>query len=1223
MISHVAAATALVLAVGDSSSRSRLSSSPRVLGYVTSDTVRGRVTDREKHPLARVDVGVNDERGAILESTQTGDDGRYSIVVREPRDAYVLTFRRVGYVAFSRTIRRAGLSSTIEVDDVQLAQRLDVLEPMVVRSAVLVPLRGAAPTVGGTERNANSGAEFTTDPSDLTGLIGRLPGVQTMGDSGFSVLGAGPNQNRITVDGADFGGSSIPRDAIQRTKLITNTFDPSRGRFAGGEAAVTTRRGGPEFESLVRGQLLHPRLAWADPHSPVVVPVLGSVSGFFSGPLHWDALNYFAAVDLSHRTTESTSLLEPRDAVLSGLGLSPDTVGAVARTVEALGAPLSVGGSSARTTTLRGSASVRADFRQSSTTSYTLSSLLNWSHTPRTPVGSLSFPSTGSTTDATSVRVLFNGGTYVAGRILDEFRVSAGRSTFRSAPLAALSSGSVRVATSSEDGRTGSNVLRFGGSGSGVGHLTNHLFAVTNEMSWVTGDSRHQLKLTQEALVERRRTSDASNAYGSVVFSSLADLAANHPSAYRRQLLFPEQSSRALTLGGSIGDTWHAITGRLDLQGGVRFDATRFAPRPPLNSDAASIFGVRTDRLPTNLDISPRLGFMLRLGPSRTTPLIPPGTTTLGSNFVRAGLVPIDAAGVAIPADPEDVMLMGGVGAFRGTMPLWRVGALTRATGLFSTAGTLYCIGEATPIPQWSGPGSEPASACLDGAPSEYVDDDPRVAVLGGGFRAPVSWRANIALQGFQIAGLSIAPEFSYVLGRNVESALDLNLRDSAAFTLADEAGRPVFAPVAAIHPGTGLIGQTAARKHDAFGPVIESLADLRYRTAQLTIAVAPQQTIPGGGRVFGVYSWTPQRFQQRGYGGTTSGDPRGIAWVRGSQPVHQMIVGATNLGVGWLRVATRVTMASGVAFTPLVAQDINGDGLANDRAFIPDPARSADTSLAIELRSVLGSMSGSIRHCLQRSFSKIAGPASCRSGWSARLDLAVNATPPGGFAFGNRVRITATLLNASSAFVRLFHLENSPFGRATSGAPIDPRLLHVTGFDSSARRYRYRVNQQFGEPLVNGTGGGLAPFELQLGVEVRLGYSRRMAGLPRVARSSSGEAPRTNAARVRADLVRRFVGPSPIARLLDARDSLGLSGEQLSGINAVETDYLARRDSLLAPVVAFAIARGSRLTIDQLRSRMQDLAPSMRELGTSSRQRALSFLTLAQRRQLEAIEQR
>jgi len=33
----------------------------------------------------------------------------------------------------------------------------------------------------------------------------------------------------------------------------------------------------------------------------------------------------------------------------------------------------------------------------------------------------------------------------------------------------------------------------------------------------------------------------------------------------------------------------------------------------------------------------------------------------------------------------------------------------------------------------------------------------------------------------------------------------------------------------------------------------------------------------------------------------------------------------------------------SGTPFTPLVASDINGDGYANDRAFIANPATTAD----------------------------------------------------------------------------------------------------------------------------------------------------------------------------------------------------------------------------------------------------------------------------------------
>ena len=53
----------------------------------------------------------------------------------------------------------------------------------------------------------------------------------------------------------------------------------------------------------------------------------------------------------------------------------------------------------------------------------------------------------------------------------------------------------------------------------------------------------------------------------------------------------------------------------------------------------------------------------------------------------------------------------------------------------------------------------------------------------------------------------------------------------------------------------------------------------------------------------------------------------------------------------------------SGATYTPMVAQDINGDGQVNDRAFIP--SASSGSALASEMQTLLASTTGAARRCL------------------------------------------------------------------------------------------------------------------------------------------------------------------------------------------------------------------------------------------------------------------
>src|SRR6202035_235500 len=68
------------------------------------------------------------------------------------------------------------------------------------------------------------------------------------------------SQNRITLDGLTFGPGAVPPDAVKATKIITNTYDISRGQFTGGQVASTTRRGGDTVEGTLTYALRDPSL---------------------------------------------------------------------------------------------------------------------------------------------------------------------------------------------------------------------------------------------------------------------------------------------------------------------------------------------------------------------------------------------------------------------------------------------------------------------------------------------------------------------------------------------------------------------------------------------------------------------------------------------------------------------------------------------------------------------------------------------------------------------------------------------------------------------------------------------------------------------------------------------------------------------------------------------------------------------------------------------------
>ncbi len=317
---------------------------------------------------------------------------------------------------------------------------------------------------------------------------------------------------------------------------------------------------------------------------------------------------------------------------------------------------------------------------------------------------------------------------------------------------------------------------------------------------------------------------------------------------------------------------------------------------------------------------------------------------------------------------------------------------------------------------------------------------------------------------------------------------------------------------------------------------------------------------------------------------------------------------------IGWFTTGLRFNLQSGSAFTPLVVGDINGDGVSNDRAFILDPLRSPGSELAEGMSRLLEQALGFAARCLQRQFGRVAEANSCRGPWQARFDLVLNVAPPPEQG-ESRLHATVRLLNAGAAVMRLVGLHSS---LSQGSLPPDGRLLYVTGFDPAARQFRYRVNQLFGEPIGAGTGGrNFPPFQLQLGVEWKLGGLSRRASLDRLGLTNGKVAVRSPE-QIR--LVLQQAIRDPIDTLLALADSLALSNGQIAALRSIAAQYRSRADSLLDPVVTLVLVRGKSLDdaifFGPWRTAIEAIGP----IRVEARNRALAVLNEAQKQKLQAV---
>src|SRR5205807_8768771 len=160
-----------------------------------------------------------------------------------------------------------------------------------------------------------------------------------------------------------------------------------------------------------------------------------------------------------------------------------------------------------------------------------------------------------------------------------------------------------------------------------------------------------------------------------------------------------------------------------------------------------------------------------------------------------------------------------------------------------------------------------------------------------------------------------------------------------------------------------------------------------------------------------------------------------------------------------------------GAPFTPIVGSDINGDGAKNDRAFIFNPALTADTAIANGMQALLAAAPSPIRSCLRRQLGGIAARNSCTGPWQASLDLQLNWRPEW-FGLDRRLTMSLLTVNLLGGLVEWLHGRAQLRGWGYAAAP-DPVLLHVRRLGPPSGQLRYAVHGPLGGIAGAGGAGG------------------------------------------------------------------------------------------------------------------------------------------------------
>ena len=1118
-----------------------------------SDVIRGRIVGPDSTPVERALVTVTSLNGSVSRNTRTDNQGRYTITFPGADGDYFVTVAALGFAPKRFQIKRTA-DQEILVANAKLSTAVQQLDVMSVRADRQRAARGDSLTdVSGSERPATSAAVSFDQLGDLASLAASLPGVQYIPGSderasGFSVLGLTADQNVMTLNGMNFGGASLPRDANVSTSLVTAPYDVSRGNFSGGQLAVRTQSGSNYIVRATSTAVDAPALQWTDAAARSLGQRYGTIStgGRFSGPISFDEAFYSIAYQAGRRSSDLQTVLNTDAVGLRTAGLAIDSVNRLRSILSRGGVPMSASGIPNARSVDNASVFGTIDFNPPTSTSGQAFNLtFNGAWTRQNPA-------TMSATELAThsgERANWYGGAqlrqsaYYGFGILSETSVGVNRFRYSGDPFSELPNGVVRVSSAFADGTSSVQNVAFGGNPMLDAEQTITSAQVINQASWFSENNKHRLKLTSELRRDQFVQNLALNRFGSFGFNSLADLETGRPAMFMRSLNSRDRSVSEYIGAASLGDTYKP-TADLQIQYGLRVDGNRFTTSPKANAEVARLFGVENDRLPNRVYLSPRAGFSWTYGAARQL-----------SGF--EGAMPAPRA-----------VVRGGVGVFQGTPSVTQVGDVMDNTGLIDASASVTCVGAAVPTPNWASYAANTGNIptrCADGTTASLASTAPNVSLFDARYSAPRSLRSNLQWSSTILDNrLAAVVDLTYSLNLAQPSVVDLNFEPTTRFVLVDEQ-RPVFASASGIVVSTGAIAANEARRSATFARVLQVRSDMRSEVKQLTLQIRPTAFSSQRGWAFS-YTYSQARERYRGFA-SAAASPLDVAWGRASlDSRHQLVYALTYNAFDLVRVSWYGTLRSGIPYTPLVAGDINGDGFANDRAFLFDPSR-ADTGVARGMRALLADGSGSARACLSAQLNRIAEQNSCQAPWTSTASLTFSINPLK-VRLPQRADLSFQLSNPLAAADLVLHGENKLRGWGQPWTP-DNQLLYVRGFDPATRRFVYDVNQRFGATAAAQNVNRL-PVALTAIVRLDVGPTRERQSLTQMldrGRTQRGQ-------KLPEPVIKALYGTSsvvnPMAQLLRQADSLELTGEQADSIAVLNRRFAVQLDSIWTPVAKF-----------------------------------------------------
>ncbi len=933
--------------------------------------------------------------------------GRFLIQGLEPGGPYIVTVRRLGYVA-QRLDVVLKLGEVLELDFAlrAVATRLD---SMVV---------GAHQRLSSELSYARGGTASTIDESVLSRLptlnrdfydfVRLVPQVSTKTgapSSAFSAGGVGFQFNNFLVNGVpdratstnlsnpSTGARSVPLEAVQEYQVLVAAYDVRYGDFAGALVNTVTKSGtnvwhGSAF-TYARNDLIARHIADSTSAGYDRVQY-----GFgIGGPIVRDRLHFFIAPEVQYfafpaagpyvgqaanaerPVPVSAADLARLNGIMRQYGLAAGSAGPVEN-----GNPL-------RNVFSRLDLAVPAwNSRVVLWTNYSGSDDVELSRAARDTFSLSTNQVSRASSDLLSA-IQIHTALSRAGGGHNELLLSDHLTNLH--PITGVRQPIVRVLV---EGTSGSPVVINTGThemGQDTWIHSSTLVAQDNLTLPIPFATSHIVTVGGEVEHFRLQRGGIPGAYGAWTFGSLDSL--EHGDANRYDVGL-DLGDVTVPLGGTqyaayLSDQWEAHR-LFSVTAGLRADLLALDGNAPYNAAVEANFGRRTDQMPRRrIELAPRVGFMWDIGKRRRD------------------------------------RLRGGAGIFTSRYPLaWIHTALSSyGTGL----AMLHCVRGASsvrqPPPPFSPDYSAPPTACAGATPITQGDVD----LLDRDLRMMRVARASLAYDASLPGRLSFTGEALVTRSLSDFAFVNLNLPDPKT---TDSHGRVMFGSI-------GPQGTATQAPRSGFSEVIDLKNTSGGRSYHLSARLEKELTDRATGSIAYTYSRardaeTPLRVNTRG---TTiwatarvlSGRDDDFTPGISANDIPHRVVLYGAYAMPWTRWRSELSFyyvgESGRPFTYVawgtrLRGDLNADGTnANDPIYVPRSAfdtseirlDASGDSLLLQQAALEAFIQGS--PCLRSQRGRIVARNSCREPWSNTTVAALRQTIPLG---GRRVEAQVEIYN-------------------------------------------------------------------------------------------------------------------------------------------------------------------------------------------------------------------